>query len=65
LPLMIGIFVGLNYYLRRRMMRKMGMSMSTFGGNGNPLSFYCMSCGTKHSQTACPRCGSKMRKAGF
>jgi hypothetical protein len=64
LPLMIGIFIGLNYYLRRRMMRRMGMSMPTFGG-GNSLSFYCMNCGTKHNQTECPRCGSKMKRAGF
>jgi len=65
LPLMIGVFIGLNYYLRRRMMRKMGMNMSVFGNNNSSLSYYCMQCGTKHNLAACPKCGSKMKKAGF
>jgi len=53
LPLMIGIFAGLNYYLRRRMIRKMGMNVSMFGNNSTSLSYYCMQCGTK------------MKRAGF
>ena len=26
------------------------------------IRYYCMSCGTKHNQSACPKCGSKMRR---
>ena len=52
------------------MMRRMGMggmfgsmsSSSMFGDNS--LNYYCMSCGTKHRQAACPKCGSKMKRVG-
>jgi Zn finger protein HypA/HybF involved in hydrogenase expression len=30
----------------------------------NPLKYYCMSCGQQHSQRACPKCGSKMKRVG-
>ncbi|HYY65762.1 MAG TPA: zinc ribbon domain-containing protein [Nitrososphaeraceae archaeon] len=70
----IGVFILLNFYMRNRMMRKMGMRMgggmsgstssssSMFGDNS--LKYYCMSCGTQHKQAACPRCGSKMKRVG-
>lgn len=64
----IGTFLLLNFYLRRRMMARMGSinnSMmfsptSTYG----LMKYYCMSCGTQHKQIACPKCGSKMRRIG-
>ena len=37
-------------------------SSSMFGDNS--LKYYCMSCGTKHRQAACPKCGSKMKRVG-
>jgi hypothetical protein len=73
----IGVFILLNFYMRNRMMRKMGIRMrgggemsgstsssssSMFGDNS--LKYYCMSCGTQHKQAACPRCGSKMKRVG-
>jgi hypothetical protein len=68
----IGVFILLNFYMRRRMMRRMGIgggaggmfgsTSSMFGDNS--LNYYCMSCGTKHKQAACPRCGSKMKRVG-
>ena len=63
----IGIFILLNFYMRKRMMRKMGGGMfgsmsSIFGENS--LKYYCMSCGTKHREAACPKCGSKMKRIG-
>ena len=65
LPIIIGVFILLSFYMRKRAMRKMGMSgASLFGGNSSSLSYYCMSCGTKHNQAACPRCGSKMKRVG-
>jgi rubrerythrin len=52
------------------MMRRMGMgaggtfgSMSSMFGD-NSLNYYCMNCGTKHKEAACPKCGSKMKKVG-
>ena len=55
------------------MMRRMGIggagaggmfgSMSSMFGD-NSLNYYCMSCGTKHKEAACPKCGSKMKRVG-
>ena len=54
-------------------MRRMGIwgagaggmfgSMSSMFGD-NSLNYYCMSCGTKHKEAACPKCGSKMKRVG-
>ena len=69
----IGIFILLNFYMRKRMMSRMGGtggggigmfgSMSSMFGESS-LNYYCMSCGTKHREAACPKCGSKMKRAG-
>jgi rRNA maturation endonuclease Nob1 len=56
--------------MRKRMMRRMGMgsvfssmsSSSMFGDSS--VKYYCMSCGTKHKEAACPKCGSKMKRVG-
>jgi hypothetical protein len=67
----IGVFILLSFYMRKRMMRRMGVGgaggmfgsgSSMFGENS--LKYYCMSCGTKHNQAACPKCGSKMKRVG-
>jgi hypothetical protein len=73
LVVIIGVFILLNFYMRRRTMRRMGIggaraagmfgSMSSMFGD-NSLNYYCMSCGTKHKEAACPKCGSKMKKVG-
>jgi hypothetical protein len=71
LVVIIGVFILLNFYIRKRMMRRMGIggaggkfgSMSSMFG-GNSLNYYCMSCGTKHREAACPKCGSKMKRVG-
>ena len=65
---LIGIIMGLAFWRRRRMFRQTGGSGSFFGGSFGQekgISYYCMNCGTKHSQASCPRCGSKLKKAGF
>jgi len=70
----IGIFILLNFYMRNRMLRRMGMgiggmfgsissSSSMFGDSS--VKYYCMTCGTQHKQTSCPKCGSKMKKIGW
>jgi hypothetical protein len=66
----IGTFLLLNFYLRRRMIARMGGNSmmgagmfsptSTYG----PMKYYYMSCGTQHKQIACPKCGSKMKRIG-
>jgi len=52
--------------MRKRALRRMGMSGSSMFGysSGSSLNYYCMSCGTKHNQAACPKCGSKMKRVG-
>ena len=69
LIILIAVIMGLAYYMRRRYMQKMGgaTSGSVFGGmfGQKGVQYYCLSCGTKHNQLACPNCGSKMKKAGF
>ena len=67
LPIIIGVFILLSFYVRQRAMKRMGMSgTSMFGGynSGSTLSYYCMNCETKHNQVACPKCGSKMKRVG-
>jgi hypothetical protein len=70
----IGVFILLNLYMRRRMMQRMRMrggvrevfsSMSTPMSEDNSLKYYCMSCGTQHKDISCPNCGSKMKKVGY
>jgi hypothetical protein len=71
--LIIAIIVPLSLYRRRRMMKKMGLPSNTFfGGMGSGMfgsrggmQYYCISCGTKHNQAECPKCGSRMKKAAF
>ena len=74
LVVIVGIFILLNFYIRNRMMSKMGGrrggvgmfgSMSSMFGDSSSLKYYCMSCGTKHREAECPRCGSKMKRIGF
>jgi hypothetical protein len=66
LVVIIGVFILLNFYMRRRSMRRMGIAGAGTGGmfGDNSLNYYCMSCGTKHKEAACPNCGSKMKRVG-
>ncbi len=67
----IGIFIAISFYLRKRAMARMGMGGSgggfggMLGGGSGGISFVCISCGHKFKGGACPRCGSKMRRADF
>ncbi len=73
LMVIIAVVIGLGFYRRRRYIRGMGGSDqsgsyfgSMFGGQQrNSVNYYCMNCGTKHNEAACPNCGSKLKKAGF
>jgi len=73
LVVIVGTLLLLNYYLRKRMMSRIGSVKGTVMGgiysptlsDGGSLKYYCMSCGTQHKQTACPKCGSKMKTIGL
>jgi len=66
----IGTLLLVSYYIRRHQFRRIGLfgSSSMFGGSGyrsnsnSSLNYYCMNCGRKHNQSACPKCGSKMKR---
>jgi hypothetical protein len=66
----IGVFILLSFYMRKRMMSRMGVGGAGMFGSGssifgeNSLNYYCMSCGTKHKEAVCPKCGSKMKRVG-
>jgi uncharacterized membrane protein YgcG len=74
----IGVFLVMNYYIRRWQMRRMGMMGggntsgggfgSLFGGSsggGGGINYACIACGQRFKGGACPRCGSKMKRADF
>lgn len=69
----IAIFIGISYYMRRRAMARMGMGGSgggggfggMLGGGGGGINYVCIACGHRFKGGACPRCGSKMRRADF
>lgn len=64
--------IALGFFRRRRYFRKTGQASSpgssyfdNMFGSQRGINYYCMNCGTKHNQTSCPKCGSKVKKAGF
>ena len=70
----IGVFLTMNYYIRRRQMRRMGMMSgstggggfgSLFGGGEGGINYVCIACGQRFKSGSCPRCGSKMKRADF
>jgi hypothetical protein len=65
----IGIFIFISYYMRKRAMARMGMGGGGgFGGmlgGGGGINYICIACGHRFKGGACPRCGSKMRRADF
>jgi hypothetical protein len=75
----IGVFIAMNYFIRRRQMRSMGMTSSNTGGGGGGgfgslfggsregggINYVCIACGQRFKGGSCPRCGSKMKKADF
>jgi hypothetical protein len=77
LAIAIGIFLLLDFYLIRKVSRKMRdgysensvfdplSSLFNSGGgmaNNGSLKYYCISCGAQHKQVSCPKCGSKMKR---
>lgn len=62
----IAIFIVINYYVRKRQMRLMSYNgKGSVFAIGNTVHYYCMNCGIEHNEAICPKCGSKLRRAGF
>jgi len=66
----LAIIVPLSLFRRRMFLKRMGRGGGSFFGStgmfgSRGIDYYCINCGTKHRQIACPNCGSKMKKAGF
>ena len=43
------------------------LSLNTLGSttsSSGQVKYYCMSCDNEHREIACPKCGSKMKRAG-
>ena len=70
----IGVFILLNFYMRKRMMRRIGMGGGRIGmfGSMSPssmlgdssLKYYCISCGTQHKQGSMSKMWFKDEKSG-
>ena len=75
LIVIIAIIIPISLFRRKQMMKRMGQQgtgsfFGRMGGGGvfgskGGLSYYCISCGAKHNQAECPRCGSRMKRAAF
>lgn len=68
LGVMVPIFLVMGYLVRWRALKKMGITSGGFtlqaGLAHTELAYYCMSCGTKHSEQSCPKCGSRAVRVG-
>jgi hypothetical protein len=69
----IALFILINLWRSRNVMKKYGGingvkdMLGTLSSNNDrhvPLKYYCMGCGKEHRETACPNCGSKMKRVG-
>ena len=68
----VGVFLEINYFMRQRQIRRMGMRGGGFFGAGQGsmfgqkgIRYACIMCGAKHNGGSCPNCGSKLKKASF
>ena len=52
-------FISLNFHFRKKVIKRMYTMF------GNSSSYSCINCGTRHNEIACPKCGSKMKRADF
>jgi hypothetical protein len=65
IPLAITAFILLNFYLRKQVVKRMDTMFgnTTSSSNSSSLIYSCINCGTIHNETACPKCGSKAKRA--
>ena len=69
----IILFISINLWRGRKVMKKYGgisgikdmLGMLSSENNRHvQLKYYCMNCGKEHRETACPNCGSTMKRVG-
>jgi hypothetical protein len=67
IPLAIAAFIFMNFHLRKRMIKKINTTMRNHANSSLSYNYYysCINCGTNHNQVACPKCGSKVKRANF
>jgi predicted RNA-binding Zn-ribbon protein involved in translation (DUF1610 family) len=67
IPSAIASFFIVIFYLRKRVIKRIKNKARMFrssNNNNQSLNYYCMTCGTKHNDAACPKCGSKAKRVG-
>ena len=67
LAIALAIFIILPLFLRKRALRRMGGfgDGGGFFGQSQGIKYICLTCSNKFKGGACPRCGSKMKRADF
>lgn len=60
IPLAITAFILLNFRFRKKVIKRMNAKFVN-----SSSSYSCINCGTRHNEIACPKCGSKMKRADF
>ena len=60
IPLAITAFILLNFRFRKKVIKRMNAKFVN-----SSSSYSCINCGTRHNEIACPKCGSKMKRAEF
>ena len=63
----LAIFIVFPLFLRKRALRRMGGfgDGGGFFGQSQGIKYICLTCSNKFKGGACPRCGSKMKRADF
>jgi hypothetical protein len=68
IPLAIASFLFVIFYLRKKVIKRINSKSRMLYRSNNkdnqPLNYYCMACGAKHNEAACPKCGSKTKRVG-
>ena len=67
IPIAIASFFFIIFYIRKKVVKRINSRARTSALSNNTdqsLNYYCMACGAKHNDAACPRCGSKMKRVG-
>jgi rubrerythrin len=74
IPLVIACSLLLSWYVKKKMMDRLGVNDLSFNtinktmstaNTSTTVNYSCMSCGKRHTDYSCPECGSKMKKASF
>ena len=68
IPFAIASFLIVIFYLRKKVIKRINskarMLDRSDNNNNQSLNYYCMACGAKHNEAACPKCGSKAKRVG-